>query len=303
MTVWDAQGNVYDAVQVTTAGTSVNGRIVPVGWWIVTNAYGKRSDVSPQSFLTMFTPAQGTLQLGQPGGAASLNKSGLVEQHSAFEALPYGTATLDQNGDLVQIGNLATINASGQVVQNPASYGQPNGAATLDASGDLVQTAGLVLASSLGVAGGVATLDANGHVQQQATHGTYRKWSYYNTAGGNVTNTAWSDFPFAWSATPQLESDGTGLFLVRLSAFSLQSGASPYIISFQLVVDGGSEVYSLGGASITLNNYPTSLCTCVPIGALSSGIHQMSLQTKQTSSVNTGIVVRAIVLEVEQYES
>lgn len=297
-TVFDDQGVAYDSVQVTVP-TPIGNFTVPVGWWIVTDPFGRRSPVSPQSYLTMFSPAQGVLNLGTPGGAASLDKNSLVIQHSNFEGQPNGTATLDGAGQLVQRGGLATINGAGQVQQAPASYGQPNGAATLDGSSHLVQTGGLVLASELAAPGGVATLDANGHVQQEGSLGVYRKWAYQNTSAGNLNGTAWGNYPYGLSAALQIVSDGTGLFLVRCSLKNLNTGGAPVQINFRL--SGNSTTYDFGGVTLTDNSSLYALSFPAYIGALAAGNYPCTLQYKLNAGVNVGHAVGDLAIEIEQF--
>lgn len=114
-TVFDAQGQAYSAVQLTTA-SQIGVRHIPAGWWIVTDGQGQRSPVEPTSFDRMFTPVQGVYNLGTPGGAAQLDHNAQITNRLAYEAAALGVATLDSNATLVQTTGLVLYDAQGRVI-------------------------------------------------------------------------------------------------------------------------------------------------------------------------------------------
>lgn len=307
-TVFDDSGTAYDAVQVTQP-TSLNGRLVPVGWWILTDPFGRRSEVSPASFTTMFTPVQGAYQLGQPGGAASLDKSGLVIQHSNFEGVAYGTATLDKNGNLVQNAGLALLNGAGEVIEDPASKGQTNGLATLNGSGNLVQTGGLLLASSLGAASGVASLDANQHTVQPPVHGVRAKGVWFNGNGSNPLSSAtlqdlYTFDSMHWTGTssgPFTLTTSGGLLAVRVTFANISNYYTnlAYTIDASIVIDTQPAI-TIGKQGILATGGWLESWTMGYAVAVAAGSHAIHVRVANEGGASGTWTYASVYVEVEE---
>lgn len=248
-TVFDDQGQAYDAVQVTQS-TPLGGLQVPAGWWIVTNvATRQRSPVNPASFAAMFSPVQGAFMLGQPGGASQLDLNGKVIERLSYEAVPNGVATLDSNGNLVQTAGLkpslftyVTVNKATDSALTAAYQGdasQVNQWAAIDSNWyGQITVGGHPITLRLGIVGSTAQIGGD----------WYRwgiKWAQAGVDKGFI-NMGYM------IGNPNSNVDGGLVFFMEMAA-QIPAGTYTFIPIYQA---GGPSTYTV--ASINPNTRATS---------------------------------------------